>query len=191
MTQALDRQFDTAESWRETGLALRAVLGRTPLVETRKWGKPCYTHAGHNIAILQRMNDFLALMFFKGALLDDPDGLLEAQGPNSRAAKRLCFTSVAQVQAREAQVQALVAQAIAVDEAGLGVPAPDTPDWAPELRDRFRDDPVFEAAFFALTPGRQRAYNLHVSGAKQSATRIARIDRHADRILAGKGLNDR
>ena len=108
---------------------------------------------------------------------------------SARAEQKSFGKQVAQAKGEEKQ--ALVAQAIAVDKAGLGVPAPDTPDWAPELRDRFRDDPAFEAAFFALTPGRQRAYNLHVSGAKQSATRIARIDRHADRILAGKGLNDR
>jgi uncharacterized protein YdeI (YjbR/CyaY-like superfamily) len=129
-------------------------------------------------------------MFFKGALLNDPDGVLEEQGPNSRSARRIRFTSVDDVERLAKTVAAYVDEAIDVEEAGLEVgPAPETALVA-ELQARLDGDPVFAAAFGALTPGRQREYNLYFSAAKQASTRESRIDRCAPAIRAGKGLRE-
>ncbi len=187
----VDAYIGRSEKWPEEMRALRPMLLGCGLTEEIKWGKPCYTHAGKNIVILQEMRDFLALMFFKGALLDDPEGVLEQQGPSSRSARRIRFTSVEDVARLSDTVKAHVEQAIAVEEAGLEVgPAPELV-LVEELRDRLDQDPGFKAAFEALTPGRQREYNLYFSGAKQVTTREARIERYAGKILAGKGLRDR
>lgn len=160
------------------------------LEEELKWGKPCYTHDGQNIAILQKMKAFLALLFFKGALMDDPEGLLREQGKNTRSARRLCFTSVEQVDREEAAIRALIRSAVAVEEAGLELPPAPAPELAEELQARLDADPALKRAFEALTPGRQRAYDLHISGAKRSETRARRVEQHVPRILAGKGLRD-
>jgi len=187
----VDAHVGQSKRWPEEVAALRPILLGCGLTEAVKWNKPCYCHEGRNIAIVQEMKDFLALMFFKGALLSDPEGLLQSQGPNTRSAMRLCFTSVAEVKAATNAVAALVAEAIDVEAAGLEVgPAPELV-LADELRERLADDPALAAAFDALTPGRQREYNLYISDAKQSSTRSARIDRHVDRILAGRGLRGR
>lgn len=186
----VDEFLACATSWHDECAALRAILLDCGLGEAIKWGKPCYTHDGSNIAIVQPFKDFLALMYFKGALLDAPDGVLQEQGENTRSARRLCFTSVAQVAEMEATVRDLVRQAIEVDQAGLTVDPPEL-ELVDELQARLDDDPALKAAFEALTPGRQREYNLYVSGAKQSQTRARRVDKHAPRILAGKGLRDR
>jgi len=187
----LEASFRDATLWREEADALRAILRRCGLQETWKWGKPCYTFEGGNICIIQRMKDFLALMFFKGALLKDPDGVLEVQGPNSRAGYRMRFTSVRDVKKLAKSVRHCVSEAIEVEKAGLEVaPAPDR-EQPEELQLRFTEDAAFKAAFERLTPGRQRGYLLHFSDARHSQTRSARIERHRTRILAGKGLNDR
>ena len=146
---------------------------------------------GKNIAILQEMNDFLALMFFKGALLNDPEGILEEQGPNSRSARRIRFTSLEDVARLTDTVRAYINEAIAVEEAGLKVgPAPELTLVA-ELKSRLDQDPALKAAFEALTPGRRREYNLYFSGAKQASTRAARVERYVQKILDGKGFRDR
>lgn len=191
MNPEVDAYIERSERWPDEMTALRPLLVDRGLDEDIKWGKPCYAHDGGNIAILQEMNDFLALMFFKGALLEDPDGVLEEQGPNSRSARRVTFTSVDDVARLSEAVGALLDDAMAVEEAGLDVgPAPE-PELATELRDRLAIDPALKAAFEALTPGRRREYNLYVSGAKKHETRSARVDTCAPRILEGKGLRDR
>jgi uncharacterized protein YdeI (YjbR/CyaY-like superfamily) len=187
----VDAYLVASEQWPAEIAALRTVLRGTGLAETIKWGKPCYTNDGRNIAIVQEMKDFLALMFFKGALLDDPDGVLHDQGPNSRSARRMQFTSVADVDRSAGTIARLVEHAVAVEDAGLAVePAPDL-ELVTELQARLDADPALRAAFEALTPGRQREYHLHIGGAKQSATRESRVDACVPRILAGKGLRDR
>lgn len=189
--QSLDNQFTEAKLWRDEALALRAVLLECGLGEEMKWGKPCYTHEGANIAIIQRFKDFLALMFFKGGLLKDTDGVLERQGPNSRHGFRIRFTSVADVERLEGKVRALVDQAIEVEKRGLALDEPGAPDLPEELVNRFDEDAELAAAFDALTPGRQCGYALHIGEAKQAKTRDARIDKCRDKILAGKGFNER
>lgn len=191
MTSELDRQFDNAKKWRAEAIALRKVLLDCGLDEERKWAKPCYVHDGDNICIIQRMNDFLALLFFKGALLDDPDGLLERQGPNSRSGFRMRFTSEADVKKSKKAVKDFVAQAIKAEKEGRKVKKAPPPKPPAELVDALDDDPEFREAFEALTPGRQRGYLLHFSDAKQSKTRVSRIARARMKIIARKGHNER
>ena len=191
MNTEVDAYISRSDGWPDEMAALRTILLAAGLDEAIKWGKPCYGHDGDNIAIMQEMKGFLALMFFKGALLDDPDGALESQGPNSRSARRICFTSVDDVVRRADTVSGLVVQAIDVEAAGLEVgPAPE-PVLVDELRRRLDDDPALKEAFEALTPGRRREYHLHVSSAKQAATRESRVEKCVPKILSGKGFRDR
>jgi uncharacterized protein YdeI (YjbR/CyaY-like superfamily) len=181
------------ERWRAEFGALRAILTRTELTEAFKWHKPCYTHMGKNIAIFQPFNDLCALMFFKGALLADPHGLLREQGQHSRSSLRLEFRSVADVTNVESALRELIADAVRVQQAGRRVESPAPPtsrDYPEELIKRLDADPAFRDAFERLTPGRRRGYLLHFNAAKQSATRAARIERVQDRIMEGFGLHD-
>ena len=188
---SVDEYVACAETWPAEIEALRPTLLAAGLDEAIKWGKPCYAHDGANIAIVQEFKDFLALLFVKGALLDDPAGVLESQGPNTRSAMRICFRSVDDVTRLRDTVAAYLTEAIAVEEAGLEVgPAPE-PDYCDELIERLDRDEAFRTAFEGLTPGRRREYHLHFSGAKRSETRASRVAKAADRILAGKGLRDR
>lgn len=192
MTNAkVEAYIGRSTAWPAELAALRDVLLGAGLTEELKWGKPCYAADGANIAIMQEMKSFLALMFFKGALMPDPDGLLEEQGPNSRSAKRITFTSVDDITRLAAAVERYVAAAIAVEASGATV-AP-APAWSPvdALQERLDADAAFCTAFGALTPGRQREYHLHISSAKQLDTRRSRVEKLAPQILAGKGLRDR
>lgn len=184
---------DRAPRWGAEMAALRDIALGCGLDEAIKWGKPCYVHAGANIAILQPFKDDCRLMFFKGALLPDPDGLLTSQGQNTHAMKVFRATSVADVSAAAGGLRALLAAAVAAEDAGLKVEKADRPatELPAELRARLDGDAALAAAFAALTPGRQREYALHIGGAARPATREARIDKAATRILGGKGLTDR
>ena len=187
----VDAYLEASERWPAEIRALRQLLLAAGLGEEIKWGKPCYSHDDANIAVVQEFSDNLALMFFKGILLDDPAGVLEEVGPNSHAARRMMFTSVEDVETHGDVVTAYVEEAIAVEDAGTEVPPRPEEELAPELAERLAQDPELADSFDELTPGRQREYNLHVSGAKQSSTRERRVDRIAPRILEGRGLRDR
>jgi uncharacterized protein YdeI (YjbR/CyaY-like superfamily) len=191
MDPKVDTYIERSDKWPDEMRALRSVLLDCGLTEEIKWGKPCYGHDGKNIAIVQEMKDFLALMFFKGALLEDPLGVLKEQGPNSRSAKRLELTSVDDVTQLADAIRDYVEEAIDVERAGLEIgPAPE-PELVEELQRRLDEDAELRTAFASLTPGRRREYNLYFSDAKQASTREGRIDKHAAKILAGKGLRDR
>ncbi len=191
MDPKVDAYIGRSTKWPGEMSELRTILLGCGLNESVKWGKPCYGHGDKNIAIMQEMNDFLSLMFFKGALIEDRAGLLRSQGPNSRSALRLEFTSVPQVQEQADIIGDYVVAAIAVEDAGLSVgPAPEL-ELVDELTERLAADPDLAAAFEGLTPGRQREYNLHIADAKQAKTREARIDKYVPQILAGKGMRDR
>lgn len=191
MNPKVDAYVARSERWPAELAALRAVLLDCGLTEELKWGKPCYSEGGHNIAIVQEMKPHLALMFFKGALLADTAGVLVEQGPNSRSARRIEFHTVQDVRELADTVRAYVAEAVDVEAAGLAVgPAPE-PSLAAELQERLDADPALRTAFEALTPGRRREYNLHISEAKQAATRAGRVDKCVPKILAGKGFRDR
>jgi uncharacterized protein YdeI (YjbR/CyaY-like superfamily) len=186
----IDAYINRSKKWPAEMGALRSTLLACGLTEEIKWGKPCYSHGDHNIAIMQEMNAFLALMFFKGALMKDPAGILKSQGPNSRSALRIEFTAEAQVTKLTKTLRAYVADAVAIADAGLEVgPAPEVV-FVAELQQRISTDRAFRSAFESLTPGRQREYNLQLSTAKQAATRLARIEKFAPKILAGKGFRD-
>ncbi len=187
----VDAYLAEADGWPDEIAAVRRILLGTGLGEAVKWGKPCYHHDGANIVILQEMKDFLALMFFKGALLADPDHVLREQGPNSRSARRIEVTSVDDVERLAGTIERYIAEAVEVEEAGVEVEPAGEPDLVGELRERLDGDAALRAAFEGLTPGRRREYHLHIAGAKQSATRAARVERCVPKILAGKGLRDR
>lgn len=186
----VSRYIASAKRWGSEMAVLRPVLLDSGLEEALKWAKPCYARDGENIAIMQPMKEFLALMFFKGALVEDPDGLLREQGPNSRSAKRLEFTGVDAIRSVEPQLRALVESAIAVEASGAKLPPRCDLELPEELTEALAGDAELSAAFDALTPGRQRGYALHIAGAKQADTRRNRIAKHRPRILAGKGLHD-
>jgi uncharacterized protein YdeI (YjbR/CyaY-like superfamily) len=189
----VDKYAAGLERWRDEFVALRTILSDTELTEAFKWRKPCYTHAGKNIVIFQPFEDRCALMFFKGALLNDPKALLREQGENSRSSLRLEFGSVADVTSMKSALGDLVADAIRIQQAGLRVEKPAPPsdrDYPDELVALIEADPAFRDAFKRLTPGRQRGYLLHFNAAKQSATRAARIERVQDRIMDGFGMHD-
>jgi uncharacterized protein YdeI (YjbR/CyaY-like superfamily) len=191
-----DRQIaeyiEGMRAWQAELEALRPVLLGAGLKEEFKWYKPCYTHGGSNIVIFQPFKELCALLFFKGALLDDPDQALKEQGENTRSALRLEFRSVADVTAAKRTIAALVKDAIRVEEAGLSVPRAPADDgpYPDELFMLLDADPALRDAWERLTPGRRRGWLLHFNGAKQSNTRVARIERATPRILEGFGMHD-
>ena len=191
MNPDVDAYIKRSEKWPEEMTDLRPTLLGCGLTEEIKWGKPCYCHDGKNIVILQEMNEFLALMFFKGALLNDPEGLLEEQGPNSRSARRMRFTSIEDVERLSDTLKVYIGEAIDVEAAGLELGPAAELVLVEELQNRLDQDPALAAAFESLTPGRQREYNLYFSDAKQAKTREARVEKYAQKILDGKGFRDR
>lgn len=190
MHQKVDAYIERSMKWPEEMSALRSILLGCGLTEEMKWGKPCYSHEGAHIVILQEMKAFLSLMFFKGALLSDPQLVLVEQGPNSRSARRMEFTSVADVSRLSKVVKSYVEEALRVEADGLQLGPKPQLVLIDELQHRLARDPRLNTAFEALTPGRQREYNLHFSAAKQSSTRLAWIDKFVGKILDGKGFRD-
>lgn len=179
-------------SWIDGLNLLRLVCRETGLEEVVKWGHPTYMHRGRNIAILGAFRGDFRLSFMNAALLDDPHGMLQPQGPNSRVPGTLRFTATGQVEDMQAVIRAFLRQSM--DHAETGTTPPrvahriDMPD---ELTGALDADPELAEAFHALTPGRQRSYLLNLNQARQPATRVARIARFRDRILAGKGATER
>lgn len=187
----VDAYLAASTQWPDEITRIRPLLLDCGLDEQIKWGKPCYCLDDANIVLLQEFSEHLALMFFKGVLLDDPDEVLHAQGPNTHGPKRMRFTSVADVEELADTITAYVREAIAHEQAGTELPERPDEELAPELVERLAAHDDLAEAFYNLTPGRQREYNLHISGAKQATTRESRIDKITPRILAGKGLRDR
>jgi uncharacterized protein YdeI (YjbR/CyaY-like superfamily) len=184
--------IDKSKQWNAEMMKLRSIILSTKLDESLKWRQPCYSHSDGNIVIIQPYKAFVALMFFKGTLLKDSKKVLKEVGPNSQAAKRFEFTSTAQITKQMATIKAYIKEAIALEKSGEKVEFNKKPADIPmELKSAFSKQPALKKAFMALTPGRQRAYLLVINGAKQSATREARVKKYAPQILKGKGLNDR
>jgi uncharacterized protein YdeI (YjbR/CyaY-like superfamily) len=179
--------------WTDALVLLRGQLRASGLEEEMKWGNPTYTLGGKNVAMLASLKDCCAVAFFKGALLEDPDGVLESPGPNSHHARQLRFRSTAEARKALPRLKKLLAQAIQVEKEGKKVERPAAPREAmpEELANRLAADKALKAAFDALTPGRQRSHVLHVSGAKQAETRVRRVEKCVPDILAGKGFNER
>lgn len=191
MNPKVDAFLNKAKSWREEMEALRSIALDCGLSEELKWGKPCYTFGKGNVAIIQPFKNQCAFMFFKGALLNDPKGLLEAPGPNSQAARRMMFSSVGEIVGMKARLRAFIAEAIRMEKAGKKVQGKKDPEPVPEeLVQMFERVSGLKEVFEALTPGRQRGYILHFASARQSKTRTSRIEKCVPRILEGKGLHD-
>ncbi len=170
---------------------LRAIVLSCGLTEELKWKQPCYTHKGKNILLVTAFNDYSCIAFFKGALLKDTKGLLVFPGPNSQAAKQMRFTDVQDIIKQEPIIKAYIKEAIKLEDAGKQIAFKKEPEALPEeLTERLKKDARYKRAFEALTPGRQRSYILHISGAKQSATRASRVEKCLPKILAGKGFNE-
>lgn len=189
-------RFQTPECvvhlWTEPLIALRELLQKTELVEDMKWGSPCYTLNGKNVVMLASRKESCMLTFLKGAALTDEDGLLEKPGPNTKLPRLVNFRSLDDVIEVLPQVKKLIEQAIEVERSGVKVVSEEHSDTLPqELADRLASDPDLSRAFEALTPGRQRSYCIYISGAKQSATRIGRVERSIPKIFTGKGYNER
>ena len=177
--------------WEEELQYLRRIILDSGLTEEVKWGVPCYTLQGKNVLLLSAFKHYCSISFFKGALLDDPKGILVKAGPNSQAARLLKFTNMEEVKAVEADIPSYLFEAIKVQKAGLKVEFKQNPEPVPEeLQQKMEEDAVFKAAFEALTPGRQRGYILHFSQPKQSKTRVSRIESCTPKILNGEGLHD-
>lgn len=193
MNPKVDAFIERQEQWQHEFEILRTVALDCPVVEDLKWGKPCYTFDGANVAILQGFKDYCAVMFPKGVLLNDPDGLLVQIGPNTQSARQLRYADIAEIEEQQDVVKAYLLEAIEVEKAGLEVEFKGTEDFdvPEEFQVKLDEMPELAEAFHDLTPGRQRAYLLHFSGAKQSKTRASRVEKAIPAILAGKGLNDR
>ncbi len=184
----VDAYLESSDKWREEMERLRRIALDSGLGEELKWGQPCYTLGRRNVLILQGFAEQCALMFFKGALLKDPDGLLERPGANSHVARRMVFSGIEEVKEMEGPIRAFIAEAIEIERAGLKVEVRGPEALPEELEEIFGEVPGLKGAFEALTPGRQRSYVLHFSGAKRSRTRRSRIEKCVQRILDGKGL---
>jgi uncharacterized protein YdeI (YjbR/CyaY-like superfamily) len=178
--------------WRDVLVRLRAIVLEEGLEETLKWKQPCYLFNGTNLGLVTCFRDRAVFCFLKGALLPDPEDRLVAAGPNSQSGRYFEFRSLADVDEGEAALRTLIREAIKVELEGKKVAFSRTPEPVPEeLQAALDNDPVLAEAFHALTPGRQRSHILHISGAKQSATRANRVEKCRPKILAGKGFLDR
>jgi uncharacterized protein YdeI (YjbR/CyaY-like superfamily) len=192
MNPKVDGFLRTAKKWREEFEKLRTVCLDCGLTEELKWGKPCYTYQESKIVLIHGFKDYCALLFFKGALLKDPKGILVQQTENVQAARQIRFTNIREIVGRESTLKAYIKEAIAVEKAGLEVSYKKTSEFAipEEFQKRLDESPALKKAFDALTPGRQRGYILYFSAAKQPTTREARVEKYVRQILKGKGLND-
>jgi len=192
MNPKVDDFIRRADRWQEEFKQLRSILLDSPLTEELKWGVPCYTLTGSNVVLMHGFKEYCALLFVKGALLKDAQGVLVAQTENVQAGRHLRFTSVNEIAALEPTLKAYIAEAVEVEKAGLKVEYKKTAEFnlPEEFRKKLDEMPALKAAFEALTAGRQRAYLLYFSAPKQSSTRAARVEKCTPQILDGKGLND-
>ena len=192
MNSKVDFFFNKASQWKEEFEQLRRIILDSGLAEELKWGQPCYTFQGKNIILIHGFKEYCAVLFFKGALLNDPESILIQQTANVQAGRQVRFTGVKEIVKREPILKAYIYEAIEVEKAGLKVKLKKTSEFKmpAEFKNKLDKNPALKIAFNELTPGRQRAYLFHFSQPKQSKTRESRIEKYMKRILEGKGLND-
>jgi uncharacterized protein YdeI (YjbR/CyaY-like superfamily) len=192
MNPKVDGLLKKAKKWQAEFETLREIVLDSPLTEEVKWGQACYTSDGGNVLIIHGFKEYCALLFFKGALMKDPQGILIQQTKNVQSARQIRFTSVREIVAMKAILKGYIREAIGVEKTGLKVKLKKTSDFKlpEEFQEKLQENPALKKAFAALTPGRQRGYLFYFSGAKQSSTREARVEKCMPRILAGKGLED-
>ncbi len=188
----VDAVLRQASKWQEELETLRTIVLDCGLTEELKWYQPCYTLENRNIVLMHGFKEYCALLFFKGALLKDPKGILIQQTENVQAARQIRFTNVREIVKMKPILKAYIQEAIEVEKAGLKVKLKKTADFKipEEFKNKLNEIPALKTAFEALTPGRQRGYIFHFSQPKQSKTREARVERCMPRIFKGKGLDD-
>ena len=188
----VDRYLEKSEKWQDELEKLRTIILDCGLTEEFKWGCPCYRFQESNIVLIHVFKEYCALLFFKGVLLNDARGILIQQTENVQAARQVRFTSVREIAKLERILKTYIYEAIEVEKAGLKVSFKKTAEFKmpEEFQKKLVKSPRLKTAFEALTPGRQRAYLLHFSSAKQAKTREARVEKYLPQILKGKGLDD-
>lgn len=192
MNPLIDEYLAKTKRWQKELEKLRSIVLDCGLTEDLKWKQPCYTINNNNILIIANFKDYCSVSFFKGVLLQDTDKLLVSPGENSQSARLMKFTSVKEITQLEATIKAYIYEAIEVEKAGLKVALKENSNLklVEELQIKLEEDPHLKTAFEALTPGRQRGYNLYFSDAKQAKTRESRIEKYIPRIFDGKGIHD-
>jgi uncharacterized protein YdeI (YjbR/CyaY-like superfamily) len=192
MNPKVDNYIDRNEQWQQEIRQLRKIILACHLTEELKWGVPCYMFEKSNIVLIHVFKQYCAILFFKGALLKDPDGILIRQTENVQAARQVRFTSVRDITKLAPTLKAYIYEAVEVEEAGLKVAfkKPAALTFPEEFQSRLDKMPRLKAAFEGLTPGRQKGYYLYFSQPKQSKTRTARVEKYLQQILDGKGLDD-
>jgi len=188
----VDFFFDKADKWQQELNLMRTISLECQLTEELKWGVPCYTFQNANIVLIHSFKEYCAFLFFKGSLLKDTDSILIQQSENVQAARQIRFTNLQEIIDLKAVLKTYIYQAVEVEKAGLKVELKKTSEFevAEEFQKKLNEMPNLQKAFYALTPGRQRAYLLHFSQPKQSKTRESRVEKNIPNILDGKGLND-
>src|SRR5579864_594190 len=188
----VDGLLRKAKTWKEELQKLRTIILECGLSEEVKWRVPCYTFEKRNIVLIHGFKEYCALLFFKGALLKDPKGILITQTENTQATRQIRFTNAQEIVEMEAILKSYIYEAIEVEKAGLKVAFKKTTEFTTpeEFQNKLDEIPALKAAFDALTPGRQRAYILYFSAPKQSKTRESRVEKCTQKILNGKGLDD-
>lgn len=188
----IDEYINESKNWRDEFIKLRMTVLDCDLNEELKWGVPCYTFQNKNIVLIHGFKEYCALLFFKGVLLKDAEGILIKQTENVQAGRQIRFTDVRGIVEMETVLKAYVHEAIEIEKAGLKVNLKKTAEFKipEEFQRKLNEIPALKTAFDALTPGRQRAYILHFSAPKQSKTRESRIEKCMRQILDGKGLDD-
>ena len=188
----VDEFYDSAGQWQAEFRELRKIVLDSPLNEELKWGVPCYSFNGNNVILVHGFRKYCALLFVKGALLKDVNGILVKQTENVQAGRQIRFTSVQEIVEIEPVIKAYVQEAIEIEKAGLKVEFKPTSEFTvpEEFQKKLDESPTLKTAFHTLTPGRQRAYLLYFSQPKQLKTRESRVEKYIPHILNGKGLND-
>ncbi|WDF59257.1 YdeI/OmpD-associated family protein [Flavobacterium sp. KACC 22758] len=188
----VDFFFDKADKWQQELNLMRTISLECQLTEELKWGVPCYTFQNANIVLIHSFKEYCAFLFFKGSLLKDTDSILIQQSENVQAARQIRFTNLQEIIDLKAVLKTYIYQAVEVEKAGLKVELKKTSEFevAEEFQKKLNEMPNLQKAFYALTPGRQRAYLLHFSQPKQSKTRESRVEKNIPNILDGKGLNN-
>lgn len=193
MKKSIQEFFGDDSKWKKEYALLREIILTTDLEEELKWGKPCYTYNGDNIVLIHGFKNYCALLFHKGALLNDSEKKLIRQTKNVQSARQLRFNSIQEIKEQEKMIKEYVYEAVELEKQGLEVMMKKTKDYETptELKEAFQENPDFKKAFRKLTPGRQRGYLLYFSEAKQAKTRKNRIEKYKEHIFIGKGKNDR
>lgn len=192
MNPKVDWFFNKPSQWQEEYDKLRMIILGCGLTEELKWGQPCYTYNNGNIVLIHGFKEYCALLFFKGALMNDPEGILIQQTENVQSPRQVRFSNLLEIVEQDNILKAYISEAIEVEKAGLKVELKKTSDYEVPAEFQYKLDhiPQLKAAFEALTPGRQRGYLFYFSHAKRSETRQARVEKCIPQILSGKGLDD-